>query len=186
MQKYRESILYIVCLIIALIFSISKLQPQIVSIMSINNEIKNKTIEAADLERKLETLKAKEIESMDTSSQTKKIYKPEESGLDAESSFAVVFDDIIEMAKYNGIKVYAIEYLYNPPEDEFVKGDASKYNVCQLNMQIIADYADLESFIKELFKYPYLINISKLEISPYAKNKKILVSNIQLKLYSLK
>ena len=78
------------------------------------------------------------------------------------------------------------EGVYNPPEDEFIKSAADKFNVCSLNMQIIADYSDLESFLKELYKYPYLININKIELTPYPKNKKILMSILQLKLYSSK
>lgn len=186
MQKYKEAILYIVFILIGFIYLIVQVRPQIVTLFKTENDIKAKTVESADLARKLETLKASEMEKETLSGGTKHIYKPEEAGLDAESSFTVTFDDIIEMAKYNGIKIYSVEYLYNPTDDEFVKGAPDKYNVCQLNMQIISDYLDLESFLKDIYKYPYLVNVSKLELSPYPKNKKILVSNLQLKLYSSK
>lgn len=88
------------------------------------------------------------------------------------------------MAKYNGLKIYAIQYTYNPPDDEFVKGATGKYNVCQLDMEVIVDYQDLESFLKDIYKYPYLINIDMIELTPYPKNKKILLTNLQIKLYS--
>lgn len=187
MQKYKEAIVYIIFILIGLIFAIMKIQPAAVSLFSIEKDLHTKTIELADLERKLETLKAAEIEkNLSSASQQKKIYTPEDKSVDAESSFTVVFDDIVEMAKYNGIKIFTIEYNYNPPEDEFVKGAADKYNVCDLNMDIISDYVDLESFIKELYKYPYLVNINKLNSMPYNKNKKILLTKLQLKLYSAK
>lgn len=186
MQRYKESILYIIFILIGFVYLTMQIQPQIINIFNIEKDIKTKTVEIADLERKLETLKASEIEKVNLSGESKKIYKPEESGLDAETSFTIIFDDIIEMAKYNGIKVYSVEYVYNPPEDEFVKGAADKYNVCQLNMQVIADYLDLESFIKEFYKYPYLINLNNMELSPYPKNKKILLTKLQIKLYSQK
>lgn len=189
MSKYKEAILYTFFIIIGLIYSIIKIQPAIANFFTIENNIKEKTVQTADLERKLATLKVKEEEEkkgVNVVGQTKNIYKPETPGMDTESSFTVIFDDLIDMAKYNGIKIYAIEYVYNPPEDEFVKGAADKYNVCQLNMQIIADYPDIESFFRELYKYPYLIKISKVELIPYPKNKKILMSALQLKLYSAK
>lgn len=186
MLKYKEAILYAIFMIVILVISVLKLQPEIVHIMDIENNIKTQTLQEADLERKLETLKKAEMEKLDLSTQTKKIFKPEISGLDAESSFTVVFDDIIDMAKYNGIKIYSIGYVYNPADDEFVKGAPDKYNVCALSMEIIADYADLESFMKELFKYPYLLNIDKLELTPYPKNKRILLAKLQLKLYASK
>jgi hypothetical protein len=186
MQKYKEAILFTIFIIIGFIYSIIRIQPEIVRIFSIENDINTKKVQQEDLERQVEDLKKVEIAKMDTMSRLKAIYKPAETGLETEASFTVIFDDIIDMAKYNGIKIYSIEYVYNPPEDEFVKGSAGKYNVCQLNMSIIADYPDLESFLKEIYKYPYLINITKLELVPYSKNKKILLTNLQLKLYSAK
>lgn len=186
MKKYREAILYGIFIILGVIYAITRVQPEIVHIFNIEKDINEKTIQCADLEKKLEILKKTEMEKMTLSNQAKNIYKPDIPGLDAESSFAVLLDDIIEMARYNGIKLYSIEYIYNPQEDGFVKGASDKYNVCQLNMQIITDYEDLESFLKELYKYPYLLNVSKLELTPYPKNKKILMSVLQIKLYSAK
>lgn len=186
MYRYKEAILYTIFLVIIFIITVVKLHPELIKIINNENNIKAKTIESDDLERKLQALKASEMEKKTSSVQTKTIYKPAESGLDAEGSFTLVFNDLIEMAKYNGVKIYSIEYAYNPTDDEFIKGDATKYNVCQLNMQVIADYLDLKSFLKEVFKYPYLVNINKIELTPYTKNKKILLANIQLKLYSSK
>ena len=186
MQKYKDSLIFIVFFLVFFIWLLVTLKPQISDIISVENDLKLKTVEAADLETKLAALKASEIEKTTTSGQMKNIFKPDEPGLDAESSFTVVFDDIIDMAKYNGVKIYSIEYVYNPPEDEFVKGAPSQYNVCELKMSIISDYADLESFLKEIYKYPYLIDIDKIELSPYTKNKKILLTNLQIKLYATK
>lgn len=186
MKKYREAILYAVIIILVFIFIVKKAQPEVVRIIDIEKNIAQNSMQYTDLERKLETLKKSQMERMSMTGQIKNIYKPDIAGLEAESSFTVIFDDIIEMTKYNGIKIYSVEYVYNPTEDEFVKGAADKYNVCQLNMQIISDYPDLDSFLKEIYKYPYLINIDKLELIPYPKDKKILLTNLALKLYSSK
>ncbi len=186
MQKYKEAILYVVIFVIVLIFLLVKLKPQAFRVYDLEKNIETKSAEIIDYQRKLDELKASEAQKTNLSGLNKTIYKPGEAGVDAEASFSVVFDDIIEMAKYNGIKIYSIEYVYNPTDDEFVKSASDQYNVCQLKMQVIADYPDLESFIKDLYKYPYLINIEKVELTPYAKNKKILISNVQLKLYSSK
>ena len=186
MLKYKEAIIFIVFTIVALVVGVINIQPLIVQTMDIENKIKTQSQQVVDLQRQLDSLKQKAMEKLDLSAQTKKIYQPETQGLDAESSFTVVFDDIIDMAKYNGLKIYSILYTYNPADDEFVKGAADRYNVCVLSTQIISDYADLESFLKELLKYPYLINIDKFEITPYPKNKRILVTNLQIKLYTSK
>lgn len=187
MLRYKEAILYIFFILLGLIYAVVKLQPTAVSLYKDETAIKAKTVEMTDLQRKLETLKAAQMEKdINAASEVKKIYQPEGSGLDAESSFTVLFDDIIEMAKYNGIKIYSIEYVYNPADDEFVKKASDKYNVCKLNMEVISDYVDLESFFQELYKYPYLVSLDKVELTPYTKNRKILLTKLEIKLYTAK
>jgi len=186
MQKYKTAILFISFILVIFACLVYYLTPQIGKITTVSQEVKAKNIELEDLARKLETLKATEIEKKADLDQSKSIYKPDMAGMDVESSFTVIFDDIIEMAKYNGIKVYSIGYAYNPAEDDVVKGAPTKYNVCVVNMQIIADYSDTENFMREIYKYPYIINLDKIESVPYSKNKKVLITNLQLKLYSQK
>lgn len=147
--------------------------------------MKAKIIERDDLIQKLESHKQAEEQKAKTQvNLIKQIYKPANGSSDAESACAEMFDMVIEYARYNGIKTRSIEYVYNPPEDPFVKGASAKYNVCQLNLQMVGEYGDFENFLKELYKYPYLIGFSKIEIKPYDKNKKILVINLELRLYS--
>ena len=187
MQKYKDSIIYIIFIIIAIIFVVVKMQPKIVELYDTETQLSAKRLELSDIDRKLETLKAESAEKdVQTAGKNKKVYKSEEPGLDVESSFIVLFDDLIEMAKYNGIKIYSLEYVYNPVTDDFVKSAPDKYNVCQLNMQMISDYLDLENFFKEVYKYPYLVNLEKVEITSYPQDKKLLLVNLQLKLYSAK
>lgn len=184
MRKYREAIIYAIFILIGFIYALNNIRPAIVSIFQVETGINKQANQLSDSEKKLDALKKTEQEKQSIVGQAKNIYTPDIAGLDAESSFAVIFDDIIEMTKYNGIKLYSIEYVYNPKDDDFVKGAPDKYNVCQLNMSVIGDYADIESFLKELYKYPYLVNIDKVELSPYPKNKKILLSKMQIILYS--
>ena len=51
-------------------------------------------------------------------------------------------------------------------------------------MKIVSDYSDFEGFIRDLYAYNYLININNIEIYPYQKNKRILLINLTLTLYS--
>lgn len=185
MQKYRTAILFISFILVVFATLIYFLVPEIKQVFDVTQQMQSKSVELEDLGRKLDALKATEMQKEDTE-QTKNVYKPDMAGMDVESTFTVMFDDIIEMAKYNGIKVYSIGYAYNPAEDEVVKGAPNQYNVCTVTMQIIADYTDTESFMRELYKYPYLINLDKIESVPYSKNKKVLITNLQLKLYSQK
>lgn len=187
MKRYTDSILLLILIIILAGFGLYKLKPSIVGIYNIEKGISEKTQVLADLDRQLQTLKTEAAQkAQQTDIYEKKFYKPGDSGLDTEASFAVVFDDLIEMAKYNSVKIYSISYTYNPATDAFVKGAPGSYNVCQVNMQMIADYLDFSEFMKAIYKYPYLVNIDEIELKPYTKNKRILLINVQLKLYSAK
>lgn len=184
--KYKEVILYAVFLIIVFIFSITKLQPELFSFINVKKTMGDQSRKLDDLESRLSELKQREAEKMDLSEVTKDIFKPDAFNSSIEDSSTVIFDDVIDMAKYNGIKIYSIGYVYNPKDDEFVTQASDKYNVCQLNLSLISDYLDLGSFLKDLYKYPYLINIGRLDTIPYPKNKKILMTNLQIKLYTSK
>lgn len=187
MQRYTQTILTIIGVLILAIFLFTKAQPKVVELYTVEKNLSAKTTESADLERKLETLKADaDKKNMAMEGLLKKIYKPDVPGVDTEASFTLMFDDIIEMAKYNGVKIYSVEYVYNPETDEFVVSAKDQFNVCQLNMQVIGDYTDLEAFFQEIYKYPYLVNFDKIELVPYEKNKAIIIGKIQLKLYSSK
>lgn len=186
MKRYKTAILFTFFIVVIFIYLIITLKPEITKIINVEQTIQSKTSELQELDRKLSTLKANEMQNVDLLKQTKTIYKPDVASSDVESSFTVIFDDIIEMARYNAIKIYSIGYTYNPPEDEVVKSASANYNVCLVTMQIIGDYTDTESFFRELYKYPYLLNLDKIESIPYSKNKKIIITNLQLKLYSKK
>jgi hypothetical protein len=186
MSKYKSVILYIIFIILGFIFAITRIQPQIVQFFNIEKDIKEKSIQVVDAKKQLDELEKTENEKNSTNTDLKKIYKPDILGFNSDSSFTLMFGDIITMAKYNGIRVYSIDYLYDPQDDDFIKGASGKFNVCQLNMSLVSDYLNLESFLKELYKYPYLININKLELIPYPKNKRILLVALQLKLYASK
>ena len=98
MQKYKEPILYIIIILIALIYALVSIKPLIVNSFKLGNDIKAKNVELADLGRKLDALKVAQEEKMSTSEQSKKIYKPDTAGVDAETSFSVLLEDVIEMA----------------------------------------------------------------------------------------
>lgn len=190
MKKYKDLILWTFLVLIGIIAVAYFTKPKVGEIIRTERALSEKTAQATNLQQTLDELKknkaAADAQKNAPTLQAKNIYKPETTSTAAESSFTILFDDLIDMAKYNGIKIYSIKYDYNPAEDDFVKNAAAQYNVCALTMQLVSDYSDLESFLRELYKYPYLVNVDKLEIIPYTKNKKILVSNLQLKLYASK
>ena len=88
------------------------------------------------------------------------------------------------MIHSNSIKIKAIDYTYNPKNDEFVKFGKDIYFVCDINLELVSNYVNLGKLIQELYQYPYYIKISQLDVKPYEKDKKILLSNLSLRLYT--
>ena len=102
------------------------------------------------------------------------------------SSFGVMFEDVIQSAKYNGLKLRSIEYNMNPAYDVVQKNIGSEYNVCAVQMQLIGSYMQFRSYFQDIYNYPYLINLDKISIVPYADNKRILIADVTVILYSAK
>lgn len=183
MGKYSEAIIFLVFALVILVFVTFNVVPKAKDFINANKELQSKSVEYADMQRKLETLKASEVENMAASGQQlKKIYAPSVAGDNSDASFAVLFDDIVEMAKYNGVRIYSIKYLSQGNKD----AAGLAYNYSAVSMELVSDYADLGSFLKDIYKYPYLVEITTLESKPYNRDKKILLTTLGLNLYASK
>lgn len=188
LQKYRESLMYLAGIIIVAVFLFQKIQPEFVRTIDLYKQIGTQKEVAESISRQLSIAKEKverkkKMRLLDD--MTKKVYSPAEGvSLDADSAFSVLLDDIIEISRKNHIKTHSIQSTLNPSEDVFVKGDKEHFSAYQLDMKIVSDYSDFEGFIRDLYAYNYLININNIEIYPYQKNKRILLINLTLTLYS--
>jgi Tfp pilus assembly protein PilO len=84
----------------------------------------------------------------------------------------------------NKIKARSFKYDYDPEDDNFVSHVGDKYHVCRISAELIGTYTQFESFLREIFKHEHFLDISSIEIVPYQKNKRILLINMQIKLYA--
>ena len=114
----------------------------------------------------------------------KKIYSPLEADLGNDSLFFTLYNDVIEMVHANSVKIKSINYNYNPETDAFVKFGKDVYFVCDINMEVVSNYVNLGKLIQDIYQYPYYIKINELEVKPYQSDKKVLVSNLSLRLYA--
>lgn len=149
-----------------------------------------------ELESTLETknnkkaiiLKRKKERDKIIQSSPKRIYAPIESVSgnddDSDTLFFTLYNDVIEMLHNNSIKVKSMDYVYSPENDNFVLQAGEQYIVCDVNLEILSNYKNLGNFIQDVYKYPYYIKINKVDVKPYAKDKKVLISNISLRLYA--
>lgn len=183
LKKFQIAIAIAAAALVGFIFLIAKTVPQIQTITNIQNDYKTQSSTLADTERKLEELKAavarKEAEN-------KAFFKPIEQGLDTEAVISDEFGEILQIIRENKIKTRSVKYDYDPQDDNFVKNASNRYHVCRVSAEMIGTYANLENFLRELYKHEHFLDISKVEIAPYEKNKRILLASVQFKLYAQK
>lgn len=177
------TIIVVLGLIVGLYLIYQKAQPT----FDVYKDVQSKTIELEDLKSQVETLKTKkEAYEKAEKIKTKPVYKSDLATADQMSSFGVMFEDVIQSAKYNGLKLRSISYKLAPEGDIIANSLGDSYNSCAIQMQLIGSYSQLNSYFQDIFNYPYLINLDKINIVPYTGNKKILVANITINIYSEK
>ena len=184
-KKYYGVIAFCV-IVVVLIFGAYKLiAPKIELLNSQKDTITTKEGELSKKKNDLAIVqkKIKQIKDSIGGSQ-KKIYSPVESDLGNDTLFFTLYSDVIEMVHANSIKIRAIDYIYNPEADSFVKFGKDIYFVCDVNMELVSNYVNLGKLIQDLYQYPYYIRINELDVKPYDKDKKVLISNLSLRLYA--
>lgn len=188
MDKYKRyyGIIAFVAAISAIVFLGYKLvTPQITNLTNAIADISKKEQELQSKQQKLQIVqsKIKRIKDSITGSQ-KKIYYPIESDLGNDTLFFTLYNDLIEMIHQNSVRVKSIDYNHNPETDAFVKFGKEVYFVCDVNLEIVSNYVNLGKLIQDIYQYPYYIKINELEVKPYNKDKKVLISNLSLRLYA--
>ena len=184
-KKFQMAILIFVAAVGAIIFLIYKTVPEVQKIIDIQEQQKIQSASLADAERKLADLRADaERRKVENENLPKLFFKPVNLGLDTEAAISDEFGEILQLIRENKIKTRSIVYEYDPKDDNFVKNVPEKYQVCRITAEMIANYSDFENFLRDLYKHEHYLEISIIEVSPYEKNKRILLINLQLKLYA--
>lgn len=148
------------------------------SVTDTTNKLEKKTQEKKTVERKLKKLHDSVLTSQ------KKIYSPVENNLGDDTLFFTLYSDLIEMVRANTVKIKSIDYNYNPEGDSFVNQKGSMYFVCDVNMEVISNYVNLGKLIQDIYQYPYYIRINDIDVVPYEKDKKILLTTLSVRLYA--
>lgn len=164
----------------------SQVYPVITAIKELKVQVETQAGVLAEKQRKLEDVKLQLKKQQDESTLEKEIFVPEEKGLPAEDMIAGEFEEILEIIRANTIKMRSINFDMNPRGDVFVQGAPEKFNVAALKMEMIGTYKNFENFLKDLYKHEHFLEISKVQIEPYEKDKTILLINYEMKLYAKK
>ena len=115
---------------------------------------------------------------------TKKVFYPVESDLGDDGLFFTLYNDLLDMISANSVKIKSIDYVYNPEEDNFIKHGKGEYFVCNVNLQLVSNYTNLGKLIENIHQYPYYMKINSMEVTPHAKDKKVLFTKLSLTLYA--
>lgn len=184
-KRYYGVIVFCVVIILLILGFVQLISPKVTELNDLKASIEQKQGQVSELENKLNIVKQKikKIKNSIISSQ-KKIYSPIESDLGNETLFFTLYNDVIEMVHSNSVKIKAIDYTYNPETDAFVKFGKDVYFVCDVNMELVSNYVNLGKLIQDLYQYPYYIKINEIEVKPYQKDKKILITNLSLRMYA--
>ena len=94
--------------------------------------------------------------------------------------------EINDLIKYYGIKIYKVNYTYDPEEDTFFKGKSDKYSVCKMDLELFSNYMKFQGFMKDLYKHEHFLDIQSVDVVPYKKDKSILNIKLTLSLYAEK
>ena len=57
----------------------------------------------------------------------------------------------------NAVKIKSIDTTYNPKDDIFVLSGNGEYFVCDVKMELVANYVNLGKVIEDLYQYPYYL-----------------------------
>lgn len=183
----KENIIYVLPIFIVLIIFVNFVIPQSgKSLKSFERANKSKE-QYEQVKEQFEALKAQQ----ELQNRQKKVVKDGKIVFDApdmrfspDASFAPLFELVLTLAQQSGIRIRAIEYNYAPQEDIIFAAKINGYNVCELDMITVGTYTELQTFFKSIMKEQYLTYLSEVELTPWDKDKKVLIAKIKLRLYT--
>ncbi|MBR1373276.1 type 4a pilus biogenesis protein PilO [bacterium] len=186
LKKYIGVIVFVLLVIVMIVLSVTKvIVPKINEKTNLENTITEQTGKKQNLEDTKRRIEAKIADMRQAMlSGQKKVYSTIESDLGNDTLFFTLYNDVIEMLHANSIKIKSINYKYNPEKDAFVQAGQDIYFVCDVDMQIVSNYVNLGKFIQAVYQYPYYIRINNIDVHPYDKDKKILITDLGLRLYA--
>ena len=184
-KRYTGIIIFIlaICLVIFVAWFIIRPQYEKWTNLCAEVEKVSNTLQEKQRTKMIIVKKLKSLQDSVLNAQ-KKIYSPVENKLGNDTLFFTLYSDLIEMVRANTIKIRSIDYKYNPYGDIFVQQKGSMYFVCDVNIEVISNYVNLGKLIQDIYQYPYYIKINSIEVSPYQKDKKILLTTLSVRLYA--
>lgn len=184
-KKYYGLVIFIAVIAVAIALAYKIITPNISDLNTAKGNLNTKLeeLEKKEGEKKVVLNKIKRLQDSLSSSQ-KKIYSPSESDLGNDTLFFTLYKDVIEILHTNSVRIKSIDYKHYPDSDAFVQFGKDVYFVCDVNLELVSNYVNLGKLIQDLYQYPYYIKINSIDVKPYEKDKKVLITNMSLRLYA--
>ncbi len=190
LDMFKVAIAIVVVALLASIFLLTQIIPQTISYFGNKTKYADSENRLAAKKAELETAKKNKErqEKLDSAGiEVKAFYRDIKStGNSTADILAGEIQEINDLIKFYGIKMYKVNYNYDPAEDIFFKEKKDTYGVCKMNMELFASYMKFQSFMKDLYKHEHFLDIQSIEVNPYKKDKSILNIKMELSLYAEK
>lgn len=184
-KRFYGLIIFIVIVAVAGYLVFNFVYPLNDKITSLETQVTSQTKKLENLNGQKKRVEEKLKKLVDSNQKTqKKIFAPVENDLGDDTLFFTLYNDVIEMIHSNSVKIKKMDYVYNPDNDLFVQHGNAQYFVCDINLELVSNYVNLGKLIQNIYQYPYYVKINSVEVNPYKKDKKILLTNMSLRLYA--
>lgn len=189
-DMFKVSLAIVVVAILASIFLLTKIIPDAITYFGNSSKYAETDNRLSAKKAELETAKknkAKQEARNAENIEIKAFYKNVNSiGNSTSDILAGEIQEINDLIKFYGIKIYKVNYTYDPADDIFFKEKKDVYSVCRMNVELFATYMKFQSFLKDLYKHEHFLDIQSIEVNPYKKDKSILSIKMDLNLYAEK
>ena len=190
LDMFKIALIIVVVAVLASIFLLTKIIPETIAYFGNSSKYSETENKLAAKKAEFETAKknkAREEARAKEGIEVKAFYKNTNSiGNSTADIMAGEIQEINDLIKFYGIKMYKVNYTYDPADDIFYKEKKDDYCVCKMNMELFATYMKFQSFMKDLYKHEHFLDIQSIEVNPYKKDKSILHIKMDLSLYAEK
>ena len=190
LDMFKIALIIFVVAIVASIGLLAKIVPETLKYVNNKSNLEKTQKELTQKESDLSTAKAnkaKQEQRAKNQTEVKAFFKNIKNvGNSTSDILAGETQEINDLIKYYGLKVYKVDYKYDPEDDIFYKEKKDIYSVCNMNLELFGSYMKFQSFLKDLYKHEHFLDIQGIEINPYKKDKSILHIKLNLSLYAEK
>ena len=188
MKILKAYYLYFFVIALVIAFCIYQIVPKAQAVHQNIARIEEMEAKVNDLNVKyLEVQKRQNIENMKYANLEQKIiYQPQYAYSNSLLALNGMLEEITNKALKNQLKLRKIDYIENLTNDVITTNDPNSYNACGVKLSLIGSYLEFQKFLNEIFTYPYLVNLNTIDITPYQRDKRVLIIDVTLHMYAKK